>query len=62
MRKHLFNILWIIVATPFYVLIGACCLYSMLILQSFKPVEDVEPYNWVDALDTWLFNLKNKWL
>lgn len=62
MKKHLFNILWIIAATPFYVLIGACCLYSMLILECFKHVEDVEPYNWVDTLDSWVFNLKNKWL
>ena len=63
MRKHLINILWIIVSIPFYILVFGCCLYSMCLHKVFKPVnEKVEPYNWIDTLDSWVFNLKNKWL
>lgn len=63
MRKHLVNILWVIVAIPFYILVLACCLYSMSLCRTFIRInKKVETYNWIDTLDSWVFNLKNKWL
>lgn len=63
MRKHLINILWIIVAIPFYILVLVSCLYSTFLCKTFICInEKVEVYNWLDALDSWVFKLKKKWL
>ena len=63
MKKHLVNIAWAIITIPFYLLILICCIYSRCLLGLFKGTgEKVEPYQWIDDLDTWVYKMKNKHL
>ena len=62
LKRLVVNIMWITTGIPFYMLVGASCMYSMFLRVIYKPIKKVEPYSWIDALDTWFYKLKNKWL
>ena len=63
MKKHIVNIAWAIIAIPFYLLILMCCIYARFIQFVFNGLgKKIEAYEWIDELDTWVFNKKNKWL
>ena len=63
MKKHIVNIAWAIIVSPFYLLLLICCIYSRFIQFVFnEDGEKIEAYNWIDRLDFWGFKQKEKWL
>ena len=62
MSKFFANLLWVALALPFYVLILICCFYSCLLCLIFCNMTQIESYEWVDKMNTWMRNTKNVWL
>ena len=63
MKRFIANVLWVILSIPFYVLILASCFYSACLTKIFKWFgEKIVPFDWIDKLDSWIYNKKQEWL
>ena len=63
MKKHFINIAWIIIVTPFYILLLICCVYSRCLPYLFIPSgTKVKPYHWLDKFDSWVYKNKDRYL
>ena len=66
MKRYFINILWVILALPFYLTIIAACLYKRLLDIIFKSsaelTKKVDALDWVDDLDRKIYELKEKYL
>lgn len=55
MKRFLGNLLWLIFALPFYLIVLLMCAYSIIILPAIGIVFDkMKPYNMVDKIDEYI--------
>lgn len=55
MQRFLGNLLWLIFALPFYLIVLLMCAYSIIILPAIGIVFDkMKPYNMVDKIDEYI--------
>lgn len=55
MKRFLGNLLWLIFALPFYVIVLLMCAYSIIILPAIGIVfNKMKPYNMIDKIDDYI--------
>lgn len=63
MRRFLSNLLWLIFAFPFYVIVLLMCAYAFIVLTAIGMVFDKKkPYNIVDRIDSYVYEQSKKYL
>ena len=62
MRRFLGNLLWLIFAFPFYVIVLLMCAYSIILSEIGIVFDKMKPYNMVEKIDDYISKQVKKYL
>lgn len=63
MKRFLGNLLWLIVALPFYAIALLMCAYAFIVLTAVGIVFDkLKPYNMVEKIDDYIYKQVKKYI